>query len=145
MKDCYRKSQALPGPDELVEFESNEIKLDIPLEGITLEAGWKITPLTVPVVRAHFGCFMFIFAIVWTLQVRRRLVDSYRPGKRIPRCHLSALFLSDEANIPALQYQVKLVGAREPYTMIAIELPAHGSSNREGEYALFPCTGHMFQ
>ena len=47
----------MPGPDELVEFELNEIKLDIPLEGMTLEGGWKITPLTVPVVRDYFWTF----------------------------------------------------------------------------------------
>ena len=133
MKEAYERSRALPGPDESVEFESNEIKLDIPQGGITLEGGWKITPLTVPIVRNHFGHFMFTFPN--TLQVMKRFVDSYRPGKRIPRCQLSALYVfpSDKANIPILQYQLKLVGAREPYTMIVIELPAHGHSSREGE------------
>ena len=51
MKKDYKKKKAVAGTDQLVEFESNEIKLDIPKEGITLEGGWKITPQMAPVVR----------------------------------------------------------------------------------------------
>ena len=50
MKKDYKKYNAVAGPDLLVEFESQEIKLDIPREGITLEGGWKITPQITPVV-----------------------------------------------------------------------------------------------
>ena len=38
------------GLEQHVDFESNEIKLDIPMEGTKLKEGWKITPLAVPVV-----------------------------------------------------------------------------------------------
>ena len=40
----------MAGLDLPVVFESNEIKLDIPMSGITLEGGWKITPQMPPVV-----------------------------------------------------------------------------------------------
>ena len=51
MKEEY--SQALPGPDQPVEFESDEIKLDIPEDGISLQGGWMITPLASPVVSVY--------------------------------------------------------------------------------------------
>ena len=38
------------GPEQTVEFESSEIKLGIPTEGIELEGGWKVTPMLNPVV-----------------------------------------------------------------------------------------------
>ena len=41
----------LIGPEQLIQFERAEIKLDIPKEGITLKEGWKIIPLVAPVVR----------------------------------------------------------------------------------------------
>ena len=43
------KKNALPGPDQNVEFESDMISLDIPMEGLSIK-GWKITPLIRPVV-----------------------------------------------------------------------------------------------
>ena len=47
--DEYSEKGALAGPHQPVEFESDMISLDIPMEGITIE-GWKITPLIRPVV-----------------------------------------------------------------------------------------------
>ena len=58
------------------------------------------------------------------MQVVKKHVDSYKPGRRIPRCQLSAVFNgSDEKCIPALQYHVKLIGVRGRYKMIAIAPP----------------------
>ena len=51
MKEDYKEKKAVAGPDLPVEFESNEIELSIPMEGVTLEEGWKITPQIPPVVR----------------------------------------------------------------------------------------------
>ena len=51
VKKEYRQEQhALPGPDQPVDFESDQIEVDIPLDGVTLDGGWVITPLTAPVV-----------------------------------------------------------------------------------------------
>ena len=44
----YTKAAAIFGPDQEVIFEGEEITLDIPKEGISLESGWKITPYTHP-------------------------------------------------------------------------------------------------
>ena len=38
--------------DQLIEFESDKIKLDIPFDGTTLKEGWKIFPLNDLEVRA---------------------------------------------------------------------------------------------
>ena len=38
------------GPDQLVVFAGDEITLDIAGGGVTLENGWRITPLTHPAV-----------------------------------------------------------------------------------------------
>ena len=54
MSDKYKSDHFKSGSaDQLVEFESEEIKLDVPFEGITLEEGWKITPLNEPEVRVN--------------------------------------------------------------------------------------------
>ena len=42
-------TEAVPGPDQPVDFESDQIELDIPDEGVSLQ-GWRIIPLTAPVV-----------------------------------------------------------------------------------------------
>ena len=50
-EDYFREKRALPGPEQLVEFESKQIELDIPQKGVKSE-GWVITPLTALVVSA---------------------------------------------------------------------------------------------
>ena len=51
MKEYYEEKKAVAGPDLPVDFESNEIKLGIPMKGVKLKEGWKITPQIPPVVR----------------------------------------------------------------------------------------------
>ena len=54
VEDEYcQKNRVLFGPDQPIEFESDQIRLDIPLKGITLEEGWKLTPLIPPVVSLY--------------------------------------------------------------------------------------------
>ena len=45
----YEGKGAILGLQQPMEFESDTISLDIPLEGIAIK-GWKITPLMRPVV-----------------------------------------------------------------------------------------------
>ena len=45
----YEEKGAILGLQQPVEFESDTISLDIPLEGLSIK-GWKITPLMRPVV-----------------------------------------------------------------------------------------------
>ena len=65
------------------------------------------------------------------MKVMKKHVDNYRPGQWIPSCQLSAVFvLAEDKKIPLLQYQVKLVGAKEPFNMIAIEPPTISGTQR---------------
>lgn len=48
----YWRHKAVLGSKLSIKFESEYIILDISLEGITLESGWKITPLRAPIVSA---------------------------------------------------------------------------------------------
>ena len=55
----YERKQALPGHTQPVEFESDKITLNIPMEGVecTSSDGWTISPLFPPVVGLQY---MFI-------------------------------------------------------------------------------------
>ena len=49
MNKKYKSDRFKSGSaDQVVEFESEEIKLKIPFEGTTLKEGWKISPLNDP-------------------------------------------------------------------------------------------------
>ena len=50
VKRVYKKKRAQPGPEQVVEFESDRISLDIPIAGTGDHSGWEIIPLTRPVV-----------------------------------------------------------------------------------------------
>ena len=49
VKEEYKNSKAMLGLRQVVEFESDAVMLDIPIEGIAVKS-WKITPLIRPVV-----------------------------------------------------------------------------------------------
>ena len=49
MKKHYKEEGALAGPDQPIEFEGDEIRLDIPM-GETEVNKWTILPLIEPVV-----------------------------------------------------------------------------------------------
>ena len=49
-KNYRQKERAISGPDQLIDFEADRIRLDIPEEGAILKEGWKLTPLFTPVV-----------------------------------------------------------------------------------------------
>ena len=70
---------------------------------------------------------------MWTelllyIQIIKKHVDNYSPPKIIPRCQLSADFMSGtgQRDIPMLQYQVNLIGAKEPHNMFVIKPPVTG-------------------
>ena len=63
MREEYKRKGAIHGPYQLVEFESEEIILDIPPEG-TSSNGWKIIPLVPPVVRFCQTKFKIFHAIL---------------------------------------------------------------------------------
>ena len=56
LEESYNKDKQVSiGPEQPIQFEAAEIKLDIPKEGTTLKDGWKILPLTAPVVSVIDG------------------------------------------------------------------------------------------
>ena len=52
MKRHYKEEKALPGPDQLVDFEGEEIRIDLPMEETKINDKWTIVPLIDPVVSA---------------------------------------------------------------------------------------------
>lgn len=55
-KEEYKEKDLEPDIELIIEFESDRITLDIPLEGISLDGGWNIRPLTQPVVSLDWSC-----------------------------------------------------------------------------------------
>ena len=49
----YEYRLYLPGPDQPIDFEDDQIYLDIPMSGIVTEQQWMVIPLTVPVVSVY--------------------------------------------------------------------------------------------
>ena len=53
MEEYTKDKQVSKGPEQQVEFESTEIKLDLPMDGTKLKEGWEVTPLISPVVSCY--------------------------------------------------------------------------------------------
>ena len=123
MSDKYKSDHFKSGSaDQLVEFESEEIKLDVPFEGTTLKEGWKISPLNEPEVRVKIYGVTTIPRHYNTMQITKRYIDRYKPGKMIPYCSLSADFDRKGGEIPLLYCSMGVIGARKP-RRIAIKPP----------------------
>ena len=52
----------------------------------------------------------------------KKQVDSFKPGKMIPSCKLTAELKqkSDNGKVPKLKHRIQLVGAEEPFVMFNI-------------------------
>ena len=50
MKREYKRKDAELDSEMVIEFESDHINIDIPLDDTSVEGGWKISPSTPPVV-----------------------------------------------------------------------------------------------
>ncbi|XP_064402405.1 uncharacterized protein LOC135348156 [Halichondria panicea] len=100
----YSSKRAILGVNHFVEFEEDSLTLDIPMTGAEVSGGWRITPMFHPtVIKKH--------------------VDQFKPGQRIPYCHLNAEMTNKrKKSAPKLFLQVKLVGAKDPYNIITINL-----------------------
>ena len=53
VKRHYKEQGALEGPDQPVEFEEEEIRLDFPMEETKINDKWTIVPLIDPVVSIY--------------------------------------------------------------------------------------------
>ncbi len=49
----YSSKEAILGVDHIVEFEEDSITLDIPMTGVEVSEGWKITPMYYPTVSKY--------------------------------------------------------------------------------------------
>ena len=58
-KEEYKNTVFSIGEIQRIEFESDELKLDIPKEGITLKEGWNITAVMTTVVSINFLPWVF--------------------------------------------------------------------------------------
>ena len=50
MSEEYSSKEAISGLNHIVEFEEDRITLDIPMAGVEVSGGWKITPVFHPTV-----------------------------------------------------------------------------------------------
>ena len=55
VKRHYKEEGALPGPDQPVDFEGEEIRLDLPMEETKINDKWTIVPLIDPVVSENLA------------------------------------------------------------------------------------------
>ena len=53
------------------------------------------------------------------MQVKRRQVDRFEPGKQVPKCQLQLYKVDEQATI--LCHQVNIRGAKKPLNYLAIE------------------------
>ena len=53
----------------------------------------------------------------------KQIVDNYEKGKVIPKCQFSAnAIIQEKEDVPPLQYQVKLLGAKHPDNIITFSI-----------------------
>ena len=58
-----------------------------------------------------------------SIQVLKRTVDGYEEGKVIPKCQFSAkVMLQEGEDVPPLQHQVELRGAKSPNNILAFDI-----------------------
>ncbi len=50
MSEEYSSIEAIIGVNHILEFEEDRITLDIPMAGVEVSGGWKITPMFYPTV-----------------------------------------------------------------------------------------------
>ena len=62
----------------------------------------------------------FTTVILLILQVKKKLVDTFEPGKRVPSCQLRLYWVGNEQPT-YLCHQIDLIGAKEPVNYISVE------------------------
>ena len=123
-----------------VVFQESEITLNVPEEGI-IQDGWKITPMTYPVVCLY--CMQVCVCKYWChsssclqlytlLQIAERDANKFKEGKWIPQCELMMKWKRDNEEPGRLEYRVFLNGAREHQNYLLLVLdPREGSPHDE--------------
>ena len=112
-----------------MDFESDAITLDIPMKGISID-GWAITPVMRPMVSSCDTITIHFHSLTVGCvhpQVTKKQVDNIKEGKLTPHCDLSVtLSARKKKKVPILKHEVNLQGAKPPYDMFVLILPAGG-------------------
>lgn len=114
VKHKYTAEGATIGPNLQVEFESNNISLELPSRELILNGGWKIIPLIPPEVMTHF-CehYQTDYMFTVSLQITKEDVDSFKIGRDISSCQLTAMWTT--RNEPSqLIHEIPLKGTKKP-------------------------------
>ena len=131
----YTSIGATTGPDLPVEFESDSISLQLPSKREILNGGWRLFPLFYPSVRECQAVSVFLLFkclnLNLNLQITKKQVDSFTPGKKIPSCQLVAKWIG-QGKPSELSHKVTLMGAKEPSNFFHIVL--NNDSNIPGTH-----------
>ena len=127
VKRFYSEEGAETGPYLEVDFEE-EVSLDIPEDGVILESGWSVLPLTYParVRDLHFihkyslSTFPFSLMCSFPLQLLCESVDSYKSGRTIPSCQIELDWVKKDKPLEKLDYKLYLVGVNQPRSYLRI-------------------------
>ena len=102
-----------------MDFEEDEIKLNVPPEGATVGTGGSVFPLTHPGVSAASSPFVCEWPCVTHLfQVLKDEVDNFLPGQMIPSCEL---LVNRHLGSKVEVLRAELVGAKSPHNFFCIE------------------------
>ena len=99
-------------------FDEEQISLDIPRGGITLESGWKITSLYTPLVSICYnevsrqGVKMFIWLLLICEQIKKANVDHFESSQTIPKCELLVRWIHRDKPHVCLEHEIDLKGAK---------------------------------
>ena len=105
-----------------VEFDDTNISLDIPLSnGIDVNE-WKILPLVTP--KVSFVLIRCITIKFFVLQLSKKRVDSFKPGRKVPSTKLVATLSESswDCKVPRRSHLTTLKGAKEPDNQMRIVL-----------------------
>ena len=120
-----------------VVFQESEITLNVPEEGI-IQDGWKITPMTYPVVCLYCMqvcvCKYSCLRLYTLLQIAERDANEFKKGKWIPQCELMMKWKQDNEKPGRLEYKVILNGAREHWNYLNLVLDPREGSPRDELY-----------
>ena len=106
-----------------MEFDDTNISLDIPLPGINVDE-WNIVPLVTP--KVSFVLIRCITIKFFVLQISKKRVDSFKPGRKVPSTKLVATLSESswdcKVHVPRRVHLTTLKGAKEPNNQMKIVL-----------------------
>ena len=65
-----------------------------------------------------------IFLYFFLVQITKRQVDTFLPGRRVPSCQLYLKWTGQQEPPAELAHRVELLGAKEPFNFFLIQPPS---------------------